>query len=72
MKYIEKQIGAGQWAVHSGKRYFTKTVCETREEAHIQALYMSSAWHGKQQDIIHEELDKLGLIDQHDLFGYKA
>ena len=60
MKYNAKQLNNGQWAVFTGKQYWTHTVSDTKEEAHIWAIKESAIWHQKQLDKLEDEF---GIVE---------
>ena len=55
MKYNAKQLtkqssNSGKWAVFTGKQYFVDTLCDTKNEAVIQACEYSARWYQEQMD----------------------
>ena len=63
MKYQHKQMGNGNWAVFTGKRYFPKTVTLDESEAHKEALIMSGHWYQRQMDECEREMEKAGFLN---------
>ena len=46
MRYKSGQLENGKWAVmKNSKRYFTNSVCDTKEEADIEAVRRSAQWY---------------------------
>lgn len=56
MKYKAGKLNNGKWAVMTGKKYFTSTVCETENEAIIKACEKSAQWYMQQM----HECEKCG------------
>lgn len=48
MKYNAKQLKSGEWAVFTGRKYFTDTISNTQEEAHLRAIEKSAQYHQMQ------------------------
>jgi len=73
MKYNAKRVDPGNtWAVFTGQRFFPKTECATKEEAHIQALEMTRLYHFIQAEKAHRALEALGQVDEDDPYGWRA
>lgn len=72
MKYNAKQMNDGNFAVFTGKQYFTDTITSNERDAHVRALQLSAQWHQEQIDKAMNELDKLGAIDPRDPKGFLA
>ena len=63
MKYRADQLRNGQYAVFTGKKYFTDTVTDSREQAEKFAMVESMRWHQWQMDKIEREMDNSGLFE---------
>ena len=72
MKYRADQLANGQYAVFTGKRYFSTTLTDIQSEAEIRALEMSGAWYREQADAAHTRLTELDAVDSTDPYGYLA
>jgi len=58
MKYTAKQLKSGQWAVFTGKRYFTHTATDNKLQAKQSALIMSMQFYQSQMDDAFMALEK--------------
>lgn len=63
MKYRAKQLSNGQYAVFTGRKYFTGTVTDSKTEAERNAFIESMRWHQWQIDKIEREMDNSGLFE---------
>ena len=63
MKYKAKQLSNGQYAVFTGRKYFTATVTNSKTEAERNAFIESMRWHQWQIDKIEREMDNSGLFE---------
>lgn len=72
MQLKTKQLKNGKWAVFIGTKYYNDTLRDTQQEAEVQCLYMRARNAQAQLDKIHEQLEKLGVIDPNDPHGYLA
>ena len=64
MKYNAKQLPTGDFAVFTGKKYFTNTVTSNYLEAKQQACVMSMGFYKEQADKAWEELQKLSEVHE--------
>ena len=51
MKYRADQLSNGQYAVFTGRKYFTATVTDSKTEAERNAFIESMRWHQWQIDL---------------------
>lgn len=58
MKYKAGQLNNGKWAVFTGRKYFPNTVCDSENDAHIQACEMSARWYQDKMDECAREWEK--------------
>jgi len=58
MKYKAKQLQSGNWAVFTGKRFFTDTETTSKDEAIENALIRSMSFYQGQMDDAFDELEK--------------
>ena len=63
MKYRADQLSNGQYAVFTGRKYFTDTVTDSKAEAKRNAFIESMRWHQWQIDKIEREMDNSGLFE---------
>ena len=57
MKYRADQLSNGQYAVFTGRKYFTDTVTDSKAEAKRNAFIESMRWHQWQIDKIEREME---------------
>lgn len=63
MKYRADQLSNGQYAVFTGRKYFTDTVTDSKAEAKRNAFIESMRWHQWQIDKIERDMDNSGLFE---------
>lgn len=68
-KFTAKQLHSGEWAVFTGKSFFTSTVTAFENEARIAAAHRTALWHQAQMDKAEKEMRKLGAFDNGTDFG---
>ena len=63
MKYNAKKVGE-KYAVHTGRKYFPHTVCNTLEDAQDKALIMSAQWYRNKIDDCQMALEESGYFER--------
>ena len=69
MKYRADQLSNGQYAVFTGRKYFTDTVTNSKTEAERNAFIESMRWHQWQIDKIKRDMDNSGLFEYGENFN---
>ena len=72
MKYRADQLRNGQYAVFTGKKYFTDTVTDSKEQAEKFAMVESMVWHRNQMDKIIRKAEDSGYFKGENVYDYLA
>ncbi len=72
MKYRADQLRNGQYAVFTGRKYFTDTVTDSKEQAEKFAMVESMVWHRNQMDKIISKAEDSGYFEGENVHDYLA
>lgn len=72
MKYRADQLSNGQYAVFTGRKYFTDTVTDSKEQAEKFAMVESMVWHRNQMDKIISKAEDSGYFEGENVHDYLA
>ena len=71
-RYTIKKLTTGEYAVFTGKQFFTDSRSVDLRTVKIYALHESARWHQNKMDKIQSELYGLDAINHNDPQGYLA